>query len=102
MPDKVSKEEQERRDKWMQDTLEWYDNQQKEVLLPDWALAFRDRGMGHGDFGVVVKDKDDKLVLECPSREVAEHIVEIHNATPQASRWRDKRKARKKTARKTD
>ena len=89
-----------------------------------WAVGFRDRGMGRGDFAVIVeggnyrvdftcpqcgeveediqdgetqcgsctytiedtegleivKSPGGDLVVECPSREIAEHIVELHNA----------------------
>lgn len=49
-----------------------------EVLSKRWAIGFKDRGMGHGDFGVIVEETGD-LVVECGWRECAEHIVKIHN-----------------------
>jgi hypothetical protein len=59
--------------------LEQYSAQQLLILQTPWAVGFRDRGMGHGDYGVVTED--DALVCPCDSKEVAEHICELHNAT---------------------
>ena len=44
-----------------------------------WALGYRDRGMGHGDFAVVVEGSHE-LIVEAPSQEVAEHIMTTHNS----------------------
>ncbi len=49
-----------------------------EVLTCRWAVGFKDRGTGHGDFGVMVEDFS-ALVVECSNFKIAEHIVEIHN-----------------------
>lgn len=50
-----------------------------DLLKTKWILAFRDRGLGHGDYAVTIPNQD--LVVECPSKEVANHIVKLHNAT---------------------
>ena len=42
-----------------------------------WTIGFKDRGLGHGDFAVMASAQD--VVVECPSREVANHIIELHN-----------------------
>jgi len=44
-----------------------------------WALGFRDRGHGHGDFAVIVEGSDE-LIVKTPSQEVAEHIMTTHNS----------------------
>jgi len=49
-----------------------------DLLKTKWVLAFRDRGLGHGDYAIMTPNQD--LVVECPSKEVANHIVELHNA----------------------
>ena len=49
----------------------------KEMIEAPWSLGFKNRGYGYGDFAVMV---DEILVVECPSKEVAEHIIELHNA----------------------
>jgi len=38
--------------------------------------------MGHGDYAVMTTGEIDKgeVIVECPSREIAEHIIELHNA----------------------
>ncbi len=48
------------------------------MLEKIWALGFKDRGHGHGDFGVITLDSSE-LVLECSSKELAEHIIKLHN-----------------------
>ena len=48
------------------------------VIDVEWDLGFQDKGHGHLNFAVIVKDKET-LVVECESKEIAEHIVEIHN-----------------------
>lgn len=50
----------------------------KKILSKEWAVGFRDRGQGYGDFGIVIKDTN-VLVLECPNREIAHYIVGLHN-----------------------
>ena len=52
----------------------------KTVTKQDWFVGLRDRGMGRGDFAVMTKfNGKDILVVECPCREIADHIVNIHN-----------------------
>ena len=44
-----------------------------------WRLGFKDRGLGHGDWAVIVKvSRKDIVVVECPCRAIAEHIIESH------------------------
>jgi hypothetical protein len=51
---------------------------QMDTLHKKWTLGFKDRGLGHGDYAVVTVK--NALVVECPNKEIAEHIIEIHNA----------------------
>jgi len=45
-----------------------------------WYVGFQNRGNGHGDFAVMVKyKKREYVVVECPCREIADHICKIHN-----------------------
>lgn len=48
------------------------------MIESEWALGFNDRGMGHGDYGIIVKDTE-KLVIGTIDRELAEHIINLHN-----------------------
>ncbi len=50
-----------------------------DLLMKRWAVGYKDRGLGHGDFAIITED--DILVIECPSQDVAEHIVDLHNRT---------------------
>lgn len=43
-----------------------------------WGLGFRDRGLGRGDF--LILDKFDDLIVEVPSREIAEFIIGAANS----------------------
>jgi len=43
-----------------------------------WAVGFHDRGLGHGDYGVVVKSSNE-LIFGRVDKELAFHLVEIHN-----------------------
>lgn len=49
-----------------------------ELMEQDWAIGFNDRGLGHGDYAVILTDKESEVVVKCPSREVAEHILAGH------------------------
>ena len=49
----------------------------EEMITLEWTLGFKDRGIGHGDFGVVTSE--GTLVVECPNIVVAEHIINLHN-----------------------
>lgn len=52
----------------------------KTVTERKWFVGFRDRGMGRGDFAVLAKfNGKEILVVECPCREVADHICKVHN-----------------------
>lgn len=50
----------------------------KEIMSREWMLGYKDRGMGHGDFAVL-DSVTSFTVLECASRELAEHVIELHN-----------------------
>jgi hypothetical protein len=50
----------------------------EEINSQEWALGFRDRGMGYGDYAVIVKETD-VLIVECPYYEIAKHIIKLHN-----------------------
>lgn len=55
---------------------------QQQIIKSRWAIGYRDRGLGHGDYAVVVEDDGKapaKVVVECDSKLIAEHIIEIHN-----------------------
>ena len=59
---------------------EEYDRRIKLIRESRWSLGFKDRGLGHGDFGVLYKlDGEDRLLLECDGRELAEYLIEMHN-----------------------
>ncbi len=60
--------------------IEKIKTQEKRILKRKWALGFRDRGLGHGDFAIVLA-RSNELVLECPNRRIAEYLVKIHNAS---------------------
>ena len=42
-----------------------------------WAVGFRDRGLGHGDFGIVTASNE--VVVKCSDQGLAEHLVYVHN-----------------------
>ena len=46
------------------------------LLTVKWEVGFKDRGMGHGDFAVIA---GDLVIVECPAKEIADHIAEAHN-----------------------
>ena len=48
------------------------------LLGAKWSVGFKDRGLGHGDFAVLTKIGE--LVVECPNKEIANHIVRLHNS----------------------
>ena len=54
-------------------------NAEKEqnLLNSEWVLGFMDRGLGHGDYAVILKTNE--VVVPCNSRAIAEHLIEIHN-----------------------
>jgi len=54
------------------------DRRIKKLLNSEWIVGFQDRGMGHGNFGIITKKKGLLITQEIP-KEIAEHIVEIHN-----------------------
>jgi len=64
---------------------ELYDEWFKKYLLQlekKWALGWKDRGLGHGDWAVIIEDAvetAEHLVVECKTKELAEHIINLHN-----------------------
>ncbi len=50
--------------------------EQEEILKDKWTLGFKDRGLGYGDYAVMM---DKEVLVKCPSKEVAEHIIDLHN-----------------------
>jgi hypothetical protein len=59
---------------------------QTKIIQSEWVLAYQDRGMGHGDYGVMVDEntgipKNFTFVCSCQSRDIAEHIIQLHNAS---------------------
>ena len=96
MTDK-EKKDKEYWDKW----IEQHEAPFKELITQKWGVGFNDRGMGHGDYGIVVDTPEitdeefDKmteeeitksnvppvLVIGPLDKIVAEHIVEVHNAS---------------------
>ncbi len=57
---------------------------QKKIIEAKWTVGFRDRGLGHGDFGVITS-KGEFVVGPC-SHELAGHIAEVHNNARDAAR----------------
>jgi hypothetical protein len=48
----------------------------------EWVLSFRDRGMGHGDYGIsATLEGEDILLFESPARSLAEHVINLHNTS---------------------
>lgn len=53
----------------------------KAVMKRKWVAGFHNRGMGRGDFAVMAKFNGRNIVVvKCPCREIADHIVQIHEA----------------------
>ena len=77
----------------MKDLVAAYDAEQRRILAAKWQVRFRDRGMGHGDFGVTTED--GTLIVGPTSQEIAQHIVELHNGQSKTS---GRRKTRSKDA----
>lgn len=65
--------------------------EQKKIIEAKWMVGFKDRGLGHGDFGVITA-KGEFVVGPC-SHEVAEHIVKVHNDARDAARVEKQSKA---------
>jgi hypothetical protein len=47
------------------------------LLHKIWTLGYKDRGLGNGDWAVMTDD--DLLIVECPCKDIAEHIIKLHN-----------------------
>ena len=71
---------------------EWEEHQ-KQILASEWTVGFHDRGMGHGDFGVILEQTTEEIeslaapivVVKCETKELAEHIALAHNEKLKAS-----------------
>ena len=48
-----------------------------ETIQQEWTVGFNDRGMGAGDYAVIL---GNTIIVKCPYLEIAEHIVATHNA----------------------
>lgn len=49
-------------------------------LTTPWELGFNDRGLGHGDYGLL--RQDGSLILGGLDPDLAKHLLEVHNASP--------------------
>ena len=49
---------------------------QHPLLEGKWSLGVKDRGLGRCDYAVLI---GASIVVECPDREVAEHLIKLHN-----------------------
>ena len=49
--------------------------------MNEWAVAYKDQGLGHGMYGVVVKDTNEVLFEDIP-KEKCEEIVRRWNSQP--------------------
>lgn len=87
----------------MSDVVKEYEERTQRMLTKEWVVGFKDRGMGHGDYGVVIPVENElsdeeleklsheelkcyfsevripELVIPNIPRELAEHLVELHN-----------------------
>ena len=71
----------------MSEAVKKWEEDQKRIMESEWAVGFKDRGHGHGDYAAIVKQTEKELeefavpilVCECHTRELAEHIVNLHN-----------------------
>ena len=73
-----------------------YNTEQEALVKAEWTVGFNDRGLGHGDFGVITT-KGDFVVGPC-SHALAGHIVEVHNNARNAAR---KKQSKASSGRKT-
>ena len=59
----------------------------QESMTLEWSVGFHDRGMGRGDFGVIVKSTE-ALLFECgPLKNLADHLVKVHNDSLLKPQW---------------
>lgn len=56
----------------------WSQKSEK-IIAAKWALGFNDRGHGNGDYGIILEESGELVIANC-GREVAEHIIQLHNA----------------------
>ncbi len=57
-------------------TLEPFDS--TDIALK-WELGFHDRFLGHGDYGIITAK--GKLLIPALDKQLAEHIVGVHNGS---------------------
>jgi len=63
---------------WSDRFLAEFDARRANQLKQKWALAFNDRGLGHGDYGIVAQNNDE-LIIGGLTQELALHLIELHN-----------------------
>jgi hypothetical protein len=80
----------EKQNEWMKSVIAQYQKEQEAILSPLWAVGFKDRGLGRGDYAVIIEGTT-KVVVECPSKEIAEHIVALHNKEHSDGNGKDKK-----------
>jgi hypothetical protein len=63
-------------DRMVREEVEKFENNCKKK----WALGFNDRGLGHGDFGIIIDGTSEVVVAPLDSI-YARHIISLHNAS---------------------
>lgn len=48
-----------------------------DAITKPWTLGWRDRGLGHGDYGIMVGGK--LMIGDLACGDLAEHIIDLHN-----------------------
>ncbi len=72
-----------------QSWVDAYDKALATIMDGEWSVGGNDRGHGHCSYAVIMATNQDqkalfKPFLECPCIEIAEHIVDMHNAARKA------------------
>lgn len=79
----------------MSSILDIINNREKYIQESRWTVGFHDRGMGRGDFGVILENDDfdwsqwksehdcylKNFVIKCPLESIAQKIAQDHNLT---------------------
>jgi len=96
-------EKLEANQKWAKAIVEEYEAPFKKMITQKWAIGFNDRGMGHGDYGIVVDTpepnydemSEEEIIKDNLTRPtfvagplpkiIVEHIIEVHNASIEGS-----------------
>ena len=50
-----------------------------EVLQGRWSLGWKDRGMGHGSYAILMEDTGQVIGEPFISEDVPQHIIDLHN-----------------------